>query len=277
MAEVPLQLKLVESIEQLRENVRSFSKDVEENKELLKELNLLQKGQCWVYDPDTKKFANAKFAGYSEMNAAKYKQARSRNRSTNFDGRKCSNKIKDILGVKEWLEDKNLSKSLKTFAKSWLNNDVLAKIDHSNWKFVKLPKTVGVVARARSMDRAVASSLEDSDDISGAEGGKRLLAHFQTERNSGLAAAVKRLWRKDDPALDCMVCGFSFSRTYGKLGDGFAEAHHQKPLSARHRKSVSTAEQFDCVCSNCHSMLHRMGDKMETSALREIVERLRQK
>lgn len=57
----------------------------------------------------------------------------------------------------------------------------------------------------------------------------------------------------------CEVCGFDFSKRYGKIGKGFIEAHHITPFSESQLSSIKTSD-FRMVCSNCHRMLHRDGN-----------------
>ncbi len=51
----------------------------------------------------------------------------------------------------------------------------------------------------------------------------------------------------------------TFAKIYGaKLGAGFAEAHHKLPLGKTPQHVKTRLEDLTTVCSNCHSMLHRM-------------------
>ena len=61
----------------------------------------------------------------------------------------------------------------------------------------------------------------------------------------------------------CMVCGFSYRKKYGKLGEGFIEVHHIKPLSEGIRE-VNPETDMVCICSNCHRMIHRKRDYVMT-------------
>ena len=47
-------------------------------------------------------------------------------------------------------------------------------------------------------------------------------------------------------------------KKYGKVGESFIEVHHKKPLaSLRERVKIDPKEDLVCLCSNCHSMIHR--------------------
>lgn len=57
----------------------------------------------------------------------------------------------------------------------------------------------------------------------------------------------------------CSVCGFNFEEIYGSVGKGFIEVHHLIPLSEiKENYIVDPKRDLIPVCSNCHSMLHRL-------------------
>lgn len=63
-------------------------------------------------------------------------------------------------------------------------------------------------------------------------------------------------------SLTCAVCDFDFGVKYGKLGIGFIEMHHIKPLCVYERsdlvKSLPVAlANLAPLCANCHRMVHR--------------------
>jgi hypothetical protein len=67
----------------------------------------------------------------------------------------------------------------------------------------------------------------------------------------------------------CVVCGFSFSNTYGDLGAGFIHVHHLVPLSEIGTEyEVDPIKDLRPVCPNCHAMLHREKETMSIEALR---------
>ena len=58
--------------------------------------------------------------------------------------------------------------------------------------------------------------------------------------------------------LTCCVCGFDFLDTYGEIGKDFIEVHHLVPLSSYDEEVyVDPKKDLVCLCSNCHSMVHR--------------------
>lgn len=59
----------------------------------------------------------------------------------------------------------------------------------------------------------------------------------------------------------CMACGFNFEKVYGDLGKDFIEVHHIKPLASMEEEMVVNPKtDLICICSNCHSMIHRYKD-----------------
>ncbi len=90
------------------------------------------------------------------------------------------------------------------------------------------------------------------------ENRKVVTSHLRRERSRLLATECKI---RDK--YTCQVCGFRFGNIYGKLGDGFAEAHHKVPLSKLKEGVTTRLEDLITVCANCHRMLHRMEGKQD--------------
>ena len=89
------------------------------------------------------------------------------------------------------------------------------------------------------------------------EGDRKLKLHYEIERSQILVKEFKKYKAKLDKNLKCEICGFSFLKTYGILGQGFIEAHHIEPISLRTQREKTTFDDLILVCSNCHRMLHR--------------------
>lgn len=71
----------------------------------------------------------------------------------------------------------------------------------------------------------------------------------------------------------CKACGFDFEQIYGDVGSGFIEVHH-KTMVSRIGAGYLVNPRDDLVplCSNCHSMVHRIEPPMEIGALKELLE-----
>jgi 5-methylcytosine-specific restriction protein A len=55
----------------------------------------------------------------------------------------------------------------------------------------------------------------------------------------------------------CIICGFDFEKTYGKIGRNVIHVHHLKPLSEIGEKyQVDPINDLHPVCPNCHVIIH---------------------
>ncbi|MBD1826607.1 DUF3578 domain-containing protein [Microcoleus sp. FACHB-61] len=79
--------------------------------------------------------------------------------------------------------------------------------------------------------------------------------HRVTERNQTLSRKVKEL-----QGYECKACGFDFESRYGEIGRGYIEAHHNVPISnlSGAKIQLDPLNDFTVLCSNCHSMIHRI-------------------
>jgi 5-methylcytosine-specific restriction endonuclease McrA len=97
----------------------------------------------------------------------------------------------------------------------------------------------------------------------------RVASHLRRDRSRLLATECKI---RDN--YECQVCGLSFAHVYGKLGVGYAEAHHRVPLSQLSDHVETRVSDLATVCANCHRMLHLMeGKRDDIQKLRNIVRR----
>lgn len=72
---------------------------------------------------------------------------------------------------------------------------------------------------------------------------------------------------------ECVVCGMNFVSTYGEIGKEFIEVHHLYPISETDGEhEVNPATDMIPLCSNCHSMIHRLEDKSDWKKLKELYE-----
>ncbi|MEG4446609.1 DUF3578 domain-containing protein [Microcoleus sp. AT9_B5] len=79
--------------------------------------------------------------------------------------------------------------------------------------------------------------------------------HRVTERNQTLSIKVKEL-----QGYECKACGFDFEDRDGEIGKGYIEAHHNVPISHLSGANIQLdpLKDFTVLCSNCHSMIHRI-------------------
>ncbi len=117
----------------------------------------------------------------------------------------------------------------------------------------------GVFERVSDEDRLLAEEFGyDAGSKYFREGKAQLKVHLTRERRPQLVARAKQKWNNESGGQPlCLICGFSFSDTYGSVGDGFIEAHHIIPISELASDTLIGIDDLAPVCSNCHSILHR--------------------
>ena len=113
----------------------------------------------------------------------------------------------------------------------------------------------------------------DSDKAELHEGTEVQALHAQGyERNKEARAQCISYFRSlHNGALVCECCGFDFSKAYERVGKDYIEVHHRTPVSQRGGDYV-VDPQRDLVplCSNCHSMIHRLGGQGDCMTLDEL-------
>jgi len=69
----------------------------------------------------------------------------------------------------------------------------------------------------------------------------------------------------------CAVCGFSFAKTYGEIGNGFVHVHHLSPIGdMKGEYQLDPIKDLRPVCSNCHSILHRKKPPFSIEELKAV-------
>ena len=98
----------------------------------------------------------------------------------------------------------------------------------------------------------------DTEDRIWVEGNPRAALHLRRERGSGVSAAKKLAFKLEQGRLTCEHCGLDPAVTYEPgLGDACIEVHHKIPLSKGLNARVTRLEDLQCVCANCHRIIHR--------------------
>jgi 5-methylcytosine-specific restriction protein A len=91
--------------------------------------------------------------------------------------------------------------------------------------------------------------------------------HRKIERNRTAAKQAKKFH-----GTRCQACDLDFEERYGKIGKGFIEAHHLKPISTLEEGVAVTydvAADFAVLCANCHRMIHRSDDSSNLSLFKK--------
>ena len=117
----------------------------------------------------------------------------------------------------------------------------------------------GVVAGPGS----IALSPQEQEDVDLAkkaspEGAKKLVKHYQRERDAGLSRDAKAAFAKANAGkLFCQACGVEPLKVYGVE---VIEAHHRIPLSKSEEGRVTEISDLIMLCPSCHRAVHRIPD-----------------
>ncbi|MFC1973901.1 HNH endonuclease [Chloroflexota bacterium] len=95
--------------------------------------------------------------------------------------------------------------------------------------------------------------------------------HRQRERSSKLVRKKKGKIMQLTGRLACEVCNFDFAVFYGELGFGFAECHHNVPISIIDGEQRIKISDLSITCANCHRMIHRTRPWLAIQELRDLL------
>lgn len=73
----------------------------------------------------------------------------------------------------------------------------------------------------------------------------------------------------------CHGCGFDFGEFYGELAHGYIEIHHIESLAASGEVRINPATDLVPLCSNCHSVVHRVTPPLPVDELKRLVAKRR--
>ena len=108
----------------------------------------------------------------------------------------------------------------------------------------------------------------DEEKFKGFEELKKFRFHKRIERNIQLSKKVKTI-----QGYTCKACNINFEDKYGPIGKNFIEAHHLKPISklTGNKVELDVRTDFAVLCSNCHSMIHRLDDPSDLDLLKSLI------
>ncbi|HHC7144757.1 hypothetical protein ACSTHQ_01420 [Vibrio parahaemolyticus] len=166
------------------------------------------------------------------------------------------------------------------------DDNVLFGTEFFNCEFVEAVRysacNRGSVTPAKTISEFSDIRVEDYDEleeetiVSSFEGKPILRLHKSRERSAKLVKAKKQKVLDKTGKLECEVCSVDFKSTYGELGVGYAECHHNPPpLSLRDENKETKLSDLAIVCSNCHRMLHRKRSWLKIETLKGIYEKQR--
>lgn len=214
----------------------------------------IQKGRTFVCYKvnDEYHFAPSRFIGYKYNNLKKHAQFRNDHEVSGID------------------TDKKLSKS--NLLGKYSTNPKLETL------YIKFCKSINVrVLNYKRKYWLIDWDLQPLLQSTYVEGMMNLRTHMTRERNTKLVRDAKLAFKRSHGGhLFCEVCGFDFYRTYGKLGEGFIEAHHRAALSESEDVHLVKITDLAMVCPNCHSMLHRDISNLTIESLKIILSKNRE-
>ena len=108
-------------------------------------------------------------------------------------------------------------------------------------------------------------NVRDDSETTAKEGSPYKCHLYEYRRNRALRNQVAQ-----ENDYVCYVCGLKFETIYGSIGEEFIEVHHKHPIHDGERETKP--EDLVCVCSNCHSMLHRNASPLSPEELKKIIE-----
>jgi len=144
----PADLQLVGTADEIRENVRRFTRGLPSS--LKRAKNLVGQTTYWVFDEDEAHFAPSKFVGFRNMSFGQYESAlQGRSTGAKFDGAVSRTAIENVLG--SYVEAQDLTERLSQWCVDQFGRLVLDGVETSKWRFVRLPtkrKYWALVSRA---------------------------------------------------------------------------------------------------------------------------------
>lgn len=147
------------------------------------------------------------------------------------------------------------------------------KLEEEIWReYAHKPEYLNKIAKGicKHFESQKKAIWDDDEEEQFPEGKVLYRQHRFRERNRKLVAKLKEDASRSG-ILECIVCGFSFFKIYGEIGEGFIECHHIIPVSEYITNTTTYLKDLALVCSNCHRMLHRKRPWLTIEQLKEIV------
>ena len=137
-------------------------------------------------------------------------------------------------------------------------------------------ETIGGVTEIVRSQAAGKKIVIFDENVFISEGRKKSVTTQVYERSKLLRDRTIEYYTRDG-VIVCAACGFDFYKTYGELGRGYIEIHHQKPVYQYEESDFSrlvTVAIKDLIplCANCHRIVHRKkGDPLSIQELADIL------
>jgi 5-methylcytosine-specific restriction protein A len=90
------------------------------------------------------------------------------------------------------------------------------------------------------------------------EGNLKVATHLKRERAAGLSQAKKTAFAAEHGKLFCERCGLDPVAEYGPAGLACIEVHHaRQQIGQMEQGQFTRLSDLECLCANCHRVLHR--------------------
>lgn len=101
------------------------------------------------------------------------------------------------------------------------------------------------------------------------EGATRTITVNAYERSAAAKAECKNHY-----GTNCVICGFSFAKTFGEFAKDFIHIHHLVALADIGKEyNVDPIEDLRPVCPNCHAAIHIGGKNRSIAEMKRIRKR----
>lgn len=140
----------------------------------------------------------------------------------------------------------------------------LSEVEKKNRKRNQQSAGSGISTTSSSTSKSESEKVPEPESYDKLEGKKHEDIVTRYERDRG-----NRKKCIEHYGYVCQVCETNFEKTYGELGKSFIEVHHLHPV-AQGERQVNPIEDLIPLCSNCHSMIHRMDDVSDWKGLRDM-------
>lgn len=175
--------------------------------------------------------------------------------------------LKSIYELQDENEISELRKSIKT-------NAVLNSMDREkDPRYTEVLRQYRFFVKSLQMDLApIPVPGEENDFAPDSEGVEHQYNLTKKERNPDLRRKCIEYYKKQWYGhIHCICCGFNFSKAYGDIGGDYIEIHHVNPHhSFDGEHVVDPTKDLIPLCSNCHSMIHRVKGQGECMTLEEL-------
>ena len=167
----------------------------------------------------------------------------------------------------------NATHNLTDFGRSYLSENLvsLESLLSNNLGYVETIGGVAEIVRSQASGRRV---VVFDENLFVSEGKRKSVTTQVYERSKQLRDMAIAHYTVEGKIV-CAACGFDFHKTYGEVGSGYIEIHHQKPVFQYEETDLSrlvsdALNDLVPLCANCHRIVHRK--KAKPLSVEELIE-----